>query len=393
MKVNQKIKDEIKVLMDQVRVISADQKNLERFQYWQPYPDTARDKWRGTPRARSTIKRAPIMIEPEMTMWGSIIGFKADEFYQDPALYLLNQLKINIFRHENFNEDTCVGKEITIWLGTTLESSLFGSKTIYTENEYPWIDREAVIKSDEDLDRLEPFDFYKTGLMPLAHRYYEVIGGLLDPDFKVTFPEWGRSPFGVATHVRGYEDLLVDMIKNPEFVHRLMRKITDFRKTWITERARFLVQKVEKGNLYNDEVNSPTLSIPLYEEFALPYEQELSDFHGGILYWHSCGDTTSLLPSISKIHGLEMFHVGPWTDTAAAVKTFDGKVPLEICLHPVRDIQTAARPVMEKRLSGIARACNGSPYTVRADGLQVVLGVEHDLKKIDEWNDMARKLL
>ena len=136
-----------------------------------------------------------------------------------------------------------------------------------------------------------------------------------------------------------------------------------------------LVQKVEKGNLYNDEVNSPTLSVPLYEEFALPYEQELSDFHGGILYWHSCGDTTSLLPSISKIHGLEMFHVGPWTDTAAAVKTFSGKVPLEICLHPVRDIQTAARPVMEKRLSGIARACNGSPYTVRADGLQVVFGV------------------
>jgi uroporphyrinogen-III decarboxylase len=393
MKIIPRVKDEIKGLMDQIRVISEDPKNLDRIQYWQPYPETARDKWRGTPKPRSALNRAPIMIEPEMTMWGSIIGFRADEFYQDPAVYLPNQLKINIFRHENFNEDTCVGKDITIWLGTTLESSLFGSKTIYTENEYPWIDREAVIQSDEDLERLEPFDFYKTGLMPLAHQFYEVIGELLDSDFKVTFPEWGRSPFGVATHVRGYENLLFDMIKNPEFVHRLMSKITDFRKTWITDRARFLGHNVEKGNLYNDEVNCPTLSIPLYDEFVLPYECELSDFHGGILYWHSCGDTTALLPSIAKIPGLEMFHVGPWTDAATAVQTFNGKVPVEICLHPVRDVQNATRTVMEKRLAGIAQACNGTPYTVRADGLQVVTNVKQDLAKIDEWNEMARRLL
>ena len=145
MKINQKVKNEINVLMDQIRHISTDQKNLERAQYWQPYPNTARDKWRGTPKARSTIKRAPIMIEPEMTMWGSIIGFRTDEFYQDPVVFLLNQLKINIFRHEHFNEDTCVGKEIVIWLGTTLESSLFGSKTLYKEDEYPWIDSRLLI--------------------------------------------------------------------------------------------------------------------------------------------------------------------------------------------------------------------------------------------------------
>jgi uroporphyrinogen-III decarboxylase len=393
MKIKQRIKDEIKILMDRIREISTDPKNLERIQYWQPQPDTARDKWRGTPKASSTIPRAPIMIEPEITMWGSIIGFRADEFYQDPAVYLLNQLKINIFRHENFHEDTCVGKEIVIWLGTTVESSLFGSQTIYMENEYPWIDRDAVIQSEEDLDRLEPYDFYKTGLMPLCHQFYEVIGEMLDRDFKVTFPEWARSPFGVATHIRGYENLLIDMIKNPDFVHRLMRTITDFRKSWIQDRAKFLNQEVEKGNLFNDEVNSPTLSQGLFEEYVLPYEQELSEFHGGILYWHSCGNTTILLPSIAKIPKLEMFHVGPWTDVETAVKTFNGEMPLEICLHPVRDVQKAMKSTMEERLSNIAAICNGCPYTVRADGLQIVLGVEQDLKKINEWNEMARRLL
>ena len=393
MKADQRVKDEIKGLMDRIREISEEQKNLERMKHWQPYPNTARDKWRGTPKPRSTIARAPITIEPEMTMWSSILGFDTDRFYQDPEVFLLNQLKINIYRHEHFNEDTVVGKEIVIWLGTTLESSLLGSKTIYTEDEYPWIDRDAVIEGEADLGRIETFNFYKTGLMPLAHQYYEVLNEYLDSDFKVTFPEWGRSPFGVATHVRGYENLLVDMIKNPDFTHRLMRKITDFRKAWIVERASFLGQAVEKGNLYNDEVNCPTLSPPLYEEFVLPYEQELSGFHGGILYWHSCGDTTALLPSIAKIPGIEMFHVGPWTDVATAHHTFNGEVPLEICLHPVRDVQKASNSAMENRLSGIAKACSGAPYTIRADGLQVVTNIEQDLKKIEEWNEMARSLL
>jgi uroporphyrinogen-III decarboxylase len=183
------------------------------------------------------------------------------------------------------------------------------------------------------------------------------------------------------------------MINNPAFAHRLMRKITDFRKAWISERAAFLGQQVEKGNLYNDEVNCPTLSPSQYEEFVLPYEQELSAFHGGILYWHSCGDTTALLPSIAKIPGIEMFHAGPWTNVATAAHTFNGEVPLEICLHPVRDVQKATRTHMENRLSGIAEACSSAPYTVRADGLQVVTNVENDLKIIDEWNEMARRLL
>jgi uroporphyrinogen-III decarboxylase len=360
---------------------------------WEPQPDTARDKWRGTPRARKSIDRAPITIEPEMTMWAKILGFRTDQFYQDPLVYLKNQLKINIFRHENFDDDTCVGREITIWLGVSLESSLFGSRTVYQENEYPWIDREPVIRDHADLERIPPFDFHATGLMPLCHRFFETISEIVTPAFKVTFPEWGRSIFGVATHIRGFENVLMDMMSAPEFVHRLMRRITDTRKQWVRARADFLGQRVEKGNLYNDEVNCPSLSRELYEEFVLPYEKELSEYHGGILYWHSCGDTTELLPSISRIPNLQMFHVGPWTDVRKAAEVFDGRVALEICLHPVRDVQNATKAEMEDRLKGIARACVNSRFTVRADGLQVMTSVEEDLKKIQEWNGFARHLL
>ena len=385
--------NEIQKLMDTIQDLATDPANQKRLTLWESQPDTARDKWRGTPRARKSIDRAPITIEPEMTMWAKILGFRTDEFYQDPLVCLKNQLRINIYRHEHFDEDTCVGKEIAIWLGVSLESSLFGSRTVYQENEYPWIDREPIIRDYSDLERIRPFDFYQTGLMPLCHRYFETISKIVKPAFKVTFPEWGRSVFGVATHIRGFENFLMDMMNAPEFVHRLMRRITDTRKQWVKMRADFLGQGIEKGNLYNDEVNCPSLSKEMYEEFVLPYEKELSDYHGGILYWHSCGDTTRLLPSISRIPHLQMFHVGPWTDVKKASEEFDGKAALEICLHPVRDVQNATKAEMEDRLKEIASACSNSRFTVRADGLQVITTLEEDLKKIREWNGLARRLL
>ena len=191
-------------------------------------------------------------------MWGAILGFKVDEFYTNPLTYLIYQLKMMIYRYEHWSDETCIGKEIPIWLGAPFESSLFGGKTIYAEDASPWLDREPVIKSEEDLDRQEFPDFYQSGLMPIAHQYYEVIGELIDDDFNVTFPEWGRSPFGVAFHIRRIDNLAIDMATNPEFTHRLMRFITNARKQWVQDRAKFLDMNVEKGNLYNDEVNCPT---------------------------------------------------------------------------------------------------------------------------------------
>lgn len=386
-------RDEVKRLMERVREIASDPQNLERAKYWVPAPETARDHWRGTPRPRVGLARAPITVEPEVTLWRKILDFDIRAYYTDPVTYLVNFLRMQVYRFEHWADQSVVSLAIPIWLGVTLESSLFGAQTVYTDDDYPWLDREAVIKQRGDLDKLSPPDFRRSGLMPLVLRYYEEIRELVDDDVTVSFHEWGRSPFGVAFHIRGMENLLEDMIDDPDFTHRMMRFITDARKSWVTDRARYLGHPVEKGNLYNDEVNVPTLSPALYEEFVLPYEQELSSFHGGILYWHSCGNTSPLVPSIAKIPNLEMFHVGPWTSGEACMRVFQGRVPLEFCLHPVKDVQRASRAEIEERVRSIAKTCDGSPYTVRADGIQPVAGPEKDVGVISEWIEVADRVL
>ena len=384
---------DLEALFDGVREIADSAENRRKELLWAPEGADAKDHWRGTARPYSQTHAAPFTVEPEFPLWANIIGFDVVEFYNNPDCYLENTLRVAIYRHEHFPDCTPAGKGIGIWLGTTLESTLFGAKTIYTPNASPWLDRDAVIADESDLAKIPMPDFYTSGLMPMAHRYYERIKELLPADFTVTFPEWGRGPWGVAFHIRLIENLAMDLIDRPAFVHRLMRFVTDARKQWWLERCNFLGASLEPANLYNDEVNCPTMSPAQYKEFVLPYEQELSEFHGGIGYWHSCGDTTQLVELVDRIPNLSMFHVGPWTNLRRVVEVFGDRHPLEICLNPLPDVQMATAERMRDRLEEIRAICGGISYTVRADGLQNLQGKDFEVEQIKRWCEAAQEIL
>ncbi|TKJ46078.1 hypothetical protein CEE35_01075 [Candidatus Aerophobetes bacterium Ae_b3b] len=376
--------------IDQLVESSRNQK-IQRF--WQHQEYTAKDHWRGIPHSSKDVNIIPFTVEPEIPMWANILNFSVKKFYTNPRCYLQNTLRMVIYRFEEFQDFTLVEKNIPIWLGAPFESSLFGSKPIFVEGESPWIDREPLIKRYQDLDRLESPDFHESGLMPLAHRMYHEIGELMGDEYTVVFPEWRMGPLGVGCALRGMQNLLLDVLLKPEFVHKLMRFITDARKKWVKERAKFLGQKVGKADLDDDEVNSPSLSPQQYEEFILPYEQEICQFHGGIGYWHSCGDTTKLLNSIRKISQIDMFHIGPWTDLEQSKEVFGKDTALEKCLMPTADVQLASQSKMEAKLNEIRGILDGTSYTVRADGLQVINSVEEDIMVIKKWTKLAcRKL-
>lgn len=381
--------DTIIELTEKIDQLVESPRNQEIQRFWQYQEYTAKDHWRGIPLPSNEVNIIPFTVEPAVPMWAKILNFNVKEFYTNPKCYLKNTLKMMIYRFEKFQDFTPIEKNIPIWLGVAFESSLFGSKTIFMEGESPWIDREHVIKRYKDLDRLEFLDFYKSGLMPLAHRMYNEINELVGDEYNVAFPEWSRGPFGVGCSLRGMQSLLTDILLKPEFVHKLMRLITDARKEWVKERAKFLNQKVGKADLDDDEVNCPSLSPHQYEEFILPYEQELCKFHGGIGYWHSCGDTTELLNSIRKIPRIDMFHIGPWTDIKKSKEVFGKDTALEKCLMPTADVQLASETKMEDKLSEIRGILDGTSYTVRADGLQVIDSVEKDLVVVKRWVEVA----
>ncbi len=323
-------------------------------------------------------------------MWADILGFSLRRFFTDPREYLRRTLQKDIYRFNRWKEHTCIERIISIWLGVGFEPSLFGVEVVYQDKVSPWIAKKPIINCREDLDALQKPDFHTSGLMPLAHRFYGEMGELVPEDFSVEFPDWQRSPFGVCCHLRGMENFLVDMIQAPEFATAQLRFVTDCRKGWRKERARFLGESIGPGVLYNDEVSGQVFPPRLYEEFILPTEVELGELES-VVYWHSCGDTTHFLELIRRIPGLQMFHVGPWTDVSRAAEVMDG-IALQVCLNPVKDVQRADDEHIRTRLEDICDACSGKPFTIRADGLHTIDTLERELQAIDRWLEIAQNV-
>lgn len=378
-------------LADKLLEIYDSPRNKANSALWQDGSSWNRDMWRGVP-VKSGNGKVPFTIALDNSMMSKVMNIDLRNYYSDPKCHLENQLKMKDYHFSNWKDNHVFTDEVFIWFGVVTELSFFGSELIFFQNREAWI-KEPVIKEEEDLEKLSYPDFKKSGLMPLIHRYYEEMNEALGGKLKVMFPSWCRGPFCIAAHLRGFEDFLVDMLINPDFVHKLMRFVTDSIKIWTTERLKFLNEPIAPGKLYNDEIDCPTLKPEMYKEFVLPYEIELSNFYGGIKYWHSCGNTTNFFEYIHQIPNLQMFHVSPWADEKKAAEVFGKTTALDICINPEKDVYQANEDTMTSRLEEIKKNCKGSRFAVRADAFQPVHTLEYDLDKIGTWGRVASKVL
>lgn len=122
----------------------------------------------------------------------------------------------------------------------------------------------------------------------------------------------------MAFQTRGFTNLVLDMIDNPKFVHRLMRYLTDAHVKWYEDRKKHLGIPVGKAQLFNDEVDNNIIGPNTYRDFILPYEKE---------------ETTNT-------------------------------IPLEICLRAVDDVFLASPEKMREKVNGIMATC--AKYDVKA---------------------------
>lgn len=390
-------------LCAEVREAAESAQNQKRLTRWQPGNTAGGDVsvtegasvWHGVPQGRAKEGgEIPFTVDPEIVLWSKILGFNMKQYYTDPACYLANNLKMKLYRGRTFGDDSYITKNISIFVGVILEPSMFGVQPVYGNDTDPWNATDSfVITGPEDLKKMKKPDFYKSGVMPLTHRFYREIRENLPDDFSVSFPIWGRGPWGVAQHLMGFENLYVSVLTQPEFVHDLMKFIVECQMEWITEMARFLDTPIPIGVMYNDEVNCQLLSPQIYEDFVFPYESRIAEFHGGLSYWHSCGKTHDLLPMVKKLHGLEMYDVSAWTDWEKSIEELkDTGIALEVRMHPVEDVLFAEEKNIVSKLKKIRVMFDGLPVTVRADGQQLMRDLETDVQSIKRWSEIAEDI-
>jgi uroporphyrinogen-III decarboxylase len=166
-----------------------------------------------------------------------------------------------------------------------IEAEALGQRLNWESDRMPDIDRQnPLIRESSDLDRLRAPDFKKSGRMPFVleamRRSYDL--GL---PVRVRF----CSPFSLAVNVRGIENLLLDILTNPPFAHRLLAFLTDeVLIPWVQAQREAIGQPGVAGNGADAAASPPIVTVEILEEFVMPYVARMNQKIGNVTsmgYW------------------------------------------------------------------------------------------------------------
>jgi hypothetical protein len=146
-------------------------------------------------------------------------------------------------------------------------------------------------------------------------------------------------------------------------------------------------------DLFNDDI--PLMGPDTYGEFFLPYEQELSDFHGGVAYWHSCGDVTRHVPEICRLGGVSLLDFGVTMESKdEGIAGLTAPRTLELRVFAKPHIQDVGEAEQKDYVRGIVESCTRRgvrKYVIRTSGMSTLLGGEKDIEKLGRWVELARE--
>lgn len=353
-------------------------------------PELVHDKFREVPRPLGeTAGKIPVVACLDRPLAAKLLGFPLDRHYRDPSAFLEDQLRMDVFQLEYIPDDQFVDESIQVWGGPGFEASLFGMRQEYSPDNEPWLRHEPIVDGPRSLDSLPEASWWTSGPMPSVLDFHLRLCSLLDgTGLRAIPPGWIRGPLGVAEELRGIENLVMDAVLNPEFVRDLLRRVVDFRKAWCSARAAFLGCATPlRGLLYNDEVQVPMISPRIYRDFVLPCEKELHDFHGGLHYWHSCGDAAPFLSLVDELPDITMIQCGAFTEPEKVVSVFCQRTALEMAVRPMDDFVRASEDEMRARVEYYVRLCR--QYSAKAAMIRLTV---YETQALDPWSTLAKAI-
>lgn len=400
----------IQRLLDQIEELHVHPRNQDNLKKWVLHPGHAHDnKWRGVPAPADLARgQIPLVVNMELSLKSDLFGFSVKEYFHDPEIYLEKYLEHVIYRFTEIQDDVPIILELPVYRSSYFEASLFGRELVYPDDHDTVLSDTPLLKDLADIDALPAVDFNHGEPMSHAKQLYEyVCEQTRGREFTVVFMDWLRNPFGVATWLYGEQEFLEATKTDPEGAQRLTAYVAECRNRWMRQRAEYVGQDLVTAPLYSDSVRGDTLSRQQYLEFVQPYEMAIAELHGGINYWHSCGDTTPLLEQLGALP-LEMFHVGPWTSVQKAAEVFGPKgVALEICIQkhgqygpgpwPAGDDLFRSSPEeMENKIRQVVGQVvrgGATAFSIVAGPLHRTRGAGRDVKTIKTWLHTARSVL
>ena len=273
---------------------------------------------------------------------------------EDPfARQLENQIRQTIYRWNHMAGDMIVRDYINLPIpivgcdygidqkfeakGTDEKNNIVGKK--YIDQLQSEKDLEKITFNEIKVDR-ERYD-------RVADIYDRIFSGILEVRHvgkHINFNAWDK-----LESWHGVENCLFDMVDRPEFLHMIMRRITDVTHHMIDslERLKLVRQhqdtimfapadidwnmneKGSEGSARNSWVFGTaqifsSVSKEMHEEFELPYAQEIfSRFGNG--YYGCCEPLHNRIDMVEKIPNVRKISISPFADSVVAAQNIGDK--------------------------------------------------------------------
>jgi len=168
---------------------------------------------------------------------------------------------------------------------------------------------------------------------PLQHTIFASIKKEIDgkPDLYRIF-QIGFSLYERAWTLRGMENLLMDMVLNPEFVHELLQKITDYNVLQIVKALTYDIDAVYFGDDWGQQ-QGLIMGYDLWKKFIYPCVKRMYQTvrsAGKKVFIHSCGDVDELFEDLIEA-GLNCFN--PFQPEVMNVSQLMKQYSGRLCFH------------------------------------------------------------
>jgi uroporphyrinogen decarboxylase len=188
--------------------------------------------------------------------------------------------------------------------GMCTEPSAFGSVSMFGEDEFPFAKK--MLRSAEEVDRLEKPDVRKYGLLPLVIKRLKHLQAEIEAaGHKIRFAV-ARGPLNIASFLMGTPEFCEALHTEPERMHQLLNMITEFLVEWIAYQ-REVFPTIDGIFLLDDIVGF--ISRRDFEAFGLPYLKRAFDADVAIKFFHNDAPCKACAPLLGSA-GINLLNFG-----------------------------------------------------------------------------------
>lgn len=223
-----------------------------------------------------------------------------------------------------------------------LMAEAMGCKLQIQPNSVAFV-RDQMIKEPSDLDKIEVPDPERDGRLPIHLKATELVKEKIGTDVPIF--KYVPGPLTLASVLRSPDQLLMELIRNPDFVYDILKTASESSKL-------YGVATVEHGAdiavVADPIASSSVISPKMFDQFAFsPIKNVLKSISdvGGIPSLHICGNTIPILERM--------------VDTGARIIELDYKVDLKFAKDMVGE-----RVCIQGNIDPVSIFLNGKPSDV-----------------------------